>query len=370
MNQKKHKPEHLKVIQGSGKAPISKMGGGKNPVYFILLSLALFLLVQILFGWIWGNVNQGAINTTLASEGFVNVSFTAAGITTYSEKVVPAPRSGFVYYQVAEGERVPVGKGLARITEFPLDEEINEQNEEQGFTEYFQRIKNWFLGEKNEDYSYFFVTNEEVHVEAPLPGLVSFRVDGFEKFGPDTHFPYLTPQEFEEKGPDEQNLDSGEKVFRLMPLLKLINNYYWYFSTVLTPELGQLVAEKPRVKIYFSFAPDVPVWGEQVEAGKRDDGQLEITWYIDRELPGLFNQRWCSAEIVYKNLQGILVPKSALMEIDGKKGVYVLEKGFIHFREITVLAERENDFLVKNLELYERLITKPATVKEGQRFYW
>jgi putative membrane fusion protein len=370
MNQKKPKPEHLKVIEGMGKASKRTAEPRKKPVYFLLLFLALFLLAQILFGWVWGNVNQDAINTVLAGEGFVDVSFSAAGVITYSEKVVLAPRSGFVYYQVAEGERVPVGKELARITEFPLEEEIKEENEEPGFTEYFQRIKDWFLGEKNEDFSCFFPANEEVKVVAPLPGLVDFGMDGFEKFGPDSYFPYLTPEEFEEKAPDEQILCSGEKVLRSTPLLKLINNYYWYFSTVLPLEHGRLVAESLQDKLFFSFAPDIPVWGRKVESRERDDGRLEITWCIDRELPGLYDHRWDSAEIVYKNLEGVLIPKSALLEIDDKKGVYIIEKGLVTFREIVILTERENDFLVKNLELYERVITRPDSVKEGQRFYW
>ena len=69
-------------------------------------------------------------------------------------------------------------------------------------------------------------------------------------------------------------------------------------------------------------------------------------------------------------MEGVLVPKSALLEIDDKTGVYILENGLVTFREIVVLMEKEDDFLVKNLELHEKVFMDPENVKEGQRFYW
>lgn len=380
MEQKRPKHKHLKVIEGKGKSTQRSAETAKRPVYFFLIFLSFFLLAQILFSWIWNNVKQRPIDLVLTSEGFVDVSFPVVGLITFSEKIVLAPCSGFVYYKVGEGEKVPVGKELAGITDFPVDfpleEEIKEENEETRLADYFQHIKGWFLGETNEtneNHAYNFSANEkleEVKVVAPLPGLVSLKMDGFEKYGPDSYFPYFTPEEIKEKVSDEHNLTSGERVLRSTPLLKLINNFYWYFSVVLPAEHGHLVAESTEDKIFFSFDPDKAVWGRKIESRERDDGALEVTWCIDRELSGLYKQRWAAAEVVYKNLEGVLVPKSALVELEDKKGVYVLEKGIITFREIIVLAERENDFLVKNLELYERVVENAENVTEGQRFYW
>ena len=371
MEQKRAKREHLKVLEGMGTAVQRTAGAGKKNIYFLLLFLSLFLLVQILCGWIWGGAGQDTINTVLASEGTTDVSFPAGGIITFSEKVVLAPCSGFVYYKVTGGERVPVGKELASITDFPL-KKAESEGDESPDSEYFLRVKDWLLGETDEEPTDFFpVNNKEMKIIAPLPGLVHLKMDGFEIFGPNSRFPYLTSEEFAEKGTEERLLSSGERVLRSTPLLKLIDNYYWYYSAVLPPELGRLLPESQQEnKLFFSFAPDIPVQGRKVESRERDDGTLEITWCIDRELPDLYEQRWDSAEIVYKKLEGALIPKSALVQKEDKKGVYVVEEGVINFREVIVLTERENDYLVKNLEIYERVVAKPENVREGQSFFW
>jgi putative membrane fusion protein len=371
MKQKRANREHLKVLEGKGTDVRRTAGAGKKNIYYLLLFLSLFLLIQILCGWIWGSAGQDTINTVLASEGTTDVSFSAGGIITFSEKVVLAPCSGFVCYEVTGGERVPVGKELASITDFPLKKADSEESESSD-AEYFQRVKDWLLGETEEEPTNFFpANNKEMKIVAPLPGLVHLKMDGFEIFGPNSRFPYLTPEEFAEKGIEEKLLSSGERVLRSTPLLKLIDNYYWFFSAVLLPELGRLLPENQQEnKLFFSFAPDIPVQGRKVESRERDDGTLEITWCIDRELPGLYEQRWDNAEIVYKKLEGALIPKSALVQKEDKKGVYVVEEGLIKFREVIVLTERENDYLVKNLEIYERVVTKPENVREGQSFFW
>ena len=372
MRKKRTRPGYLKVIEGRGKVSRQQTADpGKKIFQWLLIFLAFFLLAQVLFGWIWRNIDQGAISTVLADEGVVDVSFATVGIITFSEKVVLAPCSGFIYYNVDGGERVPVGKVVAKVTDFPLkDTKVVEENEEEaGLTEYMQQFKSWFMGETSKELPYFLPAAKETVVVAPFPGLVKVEMDGFEKFGPDSYFPYFTAEEIEEKGRDVHGPIAGEKVLRSTPLLKLIDNYYCYFSTVLSAEQGKLIAEESKNKFIFSFAPETPVWCKKVETRNRGDGQVEVTWCIDRELPGLHEHRWCDADIVYKDVKGVLIPKSALLEMDGKKGVYVAEKGLVTFREIIVLLEEENDLLVRNLNLYERVFTEPENIKEGQGFY-
>jgi putative membrane fusion protein len=372
MRKRRQKTSYLKVIEGQGKASPMKTGGGGKPkwVYYLLILLASFLIAQILIGWVWRTASQGFISTILAGESKVDVSFSIPGTITFEEKLILAPCSGFVYYKIAEGQRVPVDKELAEITTFPLEKGDNIV-EEVETSQSLQRIKNWFLGEKKEEHTSSSPGQEKSRVIAPQPGLISFRLDGLEEFGPQSKFPYFSKDELQNEICPGERLSPGEKVHRFMPLLKIVNNYYWYFSVVLPPDLGKLVAEKPKVKLYFSFAPEVPVWGEKVELRERgEDGSLEVTWCIGRELPGLYNQRRCEAKVVYKDLQGVLVPKSVLWEMEGRQGVYILEKGLIRFRDVDILMEREDDVLIENLEDRQRVVAQPASVKEGQRYNW
>ena len=375
------RPSYLRVIEGKGlgKTVSTKAGvedkGSLGPVYFILFSLASLLIVQMLIGWVWGPTGHSSLHTISAVESKVDVSFSIPGATSFKEEIVLAPCAGFVYYKIAGGERVPVDKELAIISAYPLAKEAeNKSRDAVKMTETetsLQGFKEWFLGEKErQGHVPFTSLQEEVKIYAPAPGLVAMNFEGLEEYGPQHGFPYFSGEDLQNKVCPAESLCSGDKVSRFQPLLKIIDNYYWYFSAVLPRDMGQLIAEKPEVKIFFSFAPETPVRGEQVELEEKEDGTLLATWRIGRELPGLYDRRCCKAEIVYEEKPGVLIPKSALVEAGGKQGVYLLEKGAVRFQEVKLLLEKGEDVLVKNWEGQQRIIANPESVKEGQRFRW
>jgi len=370
MKGRRKRQGYLKVIEGRSRSPKDGIKRGKKHVYYLLTFLAFFLLFQILAGWVRAITQQNVIGTVLAEQGNVPVTISVSGLITFDDEVILAPRSGFVYYNVKEGERVPVDKGLARITEFPLEEEKETGQQEKGVTGYLYSFKDWLLEEKTEDYSHLFSINREYIVLAPSSGLVSFKIDGLEKYGPNTYFLYLNEDEFAENVPEGEYKESGERVARHEPLLRIINNYRWYYSVVLPPGDGKLIADETNVRLCFSFAPEIQVKGERVERQERDGGSVEITWCIDHHLNNLYARRWAEAEILYDVLEGMAIPKSALLEVNEKKGVYVIEKGLITFKEVVILHESEEELLVENLDLYHRVVTDPTGVVEGQRFYW
>ncbi|MEW5921816.1 MAG: HlyD family efflux transporter periplasmic adaptor subunit [Bacillota bacterium] len=363
----------LRVIKGGGDASRKKGDGRWRPANLLLLILALFLLAQVLLGWIWGSFNRNAGRVVLAGEGSVDISLSTGGILTFEEELVFAPQSGFVHYHVKEGERVPAGKELAVITTFPRETpEAATAKEPEG--DYLQRFRNWLLEDRGSAVQptadILFPHNREWEITAPRSGLISLRIDGWEMFGPESSYVYLDEEEYRKKGPDMQVLSSGEKVSRFNPVLRIINNYKWYYSTVMPAVPGKLIAEEARIKLLFSFAPEQPVWAEKVEAREREEGKVEVTWSIEQAAGDFYNHRWCTAEIVYDCLEGVFIPKNTLLDADGKKGVYVVEKGVIVLREVVVLAEKDDYFLVKNLNPYERVIVRPGRVKEGQRLLW
>ncbi len=373
MRGKNRKTDHLKVISGHGKdtAVKSLADLSRKPIYFLLLLLALFLLAQILAGWVWGTIGYTSVRTFMAYEDAMEVPFSIRGMLTFEEDIVLAPQAGFVYYNIEEGKRVSAGKVLAQITGYPVEERSAHEDEKRAVARYAQKVKDWFLqGDEDSDYSGFFPVTRELLVKAPQPGLVSLHIDGWEKYGPHSQFPYLREDELPEEFPGGRALDSGERVYRLMPIIKIMNNYRWYFSAVITFEQWELISGQSSDRIYFSFAPETPVWGERVEVNSNEHGEVEVTWQIDRRVGNFFEQRWSEAKIVYDTLKGVVVPAGSLLEVDGVEGVYVVEGGKINFREITVIAEKEDYFLVGDLEHNERVVKNPSRVKEGQSFFW
>lgn len=370
----KQKPVGFKVIKGGGQGPEKARKPGKRPpLFFILLFFALFLPAQILIGWIWGMFDQGSVHIISVGEGSIERTFGVSGIVTFEEEIIFSPRSGFVHYLFEEGSRVPAGAELVRICDFPPVEAAagSGTNEEDGPAEYFVKFKEWFYGNEPEDESDPSCITEGTGttVVSPQAGLVSLSIDGWEEFGPGQGFPYFTEEEFNERSPQILPRNSGLEVVRSFPLLRVINNYTWYFSAVLPASLGETIAERSQVLLYFSLSPECPVSGELIEVRKKGEN-VEITWAISQYLKDLYNLRWCQAEIVYEQIEGTMIPRSTLIEKDDKKGVYIIKKGIISFCEVQVLGEEEEFYLVDNLESYENVILNPDKKKEGQRFTW
>ena len=330
---------NLKILKGGARGAGSSPRSRKNPLFYILPLLALFLLAQILVGWVLGIINDGLAKTTLAVENSLERTLSVSGLITFDEEVISSPRSGYAYYLVEEGYRAPVGAKLAIINSLPPEE--------------FQPDES--------------PVNEEAFVRNPRAGLISFKFDGWEQIGPKSGFLYLTDEEFAERQQDEKHMANGERVSYNAPLLKIINNYTWYFSAIFYGSDGELLAGNDKVNIYFSFAAGPPLTGEQVEV-RRDLDVWKITWSINRMAEGFYNQRWSEVKIAYDTITGITIPKSTLIVKDGQKGVYVLEKGLVTFRRVEITGENEDYYLVENLNLYDEVILDPDKAKEGRRF--
>lgn len=364
----------LRVIKGGSDTQSKKGDGESRPHNLLLILLALFLLSHILLGWLWGAFNRSAAKFVLATAHSVEISLLNNGVITFEEELIFAPQAGFVQYHVNAGERVPLGKELAVISSLPPEKGADAAAEEGEGSDYLQRFRSWLLDDRDETFcpaaNISFAQNLQWEIVSPRPGLVSMRIDGWEMFGPNSSFVYLDEHEYGEKEPHIRDLGCGEQVLRFSPVLRIINNYRWYFSAVLPAEPGKKIAQEDRIKLRFDFAPDQPVWAAKVEARQRDDGKIEITWSIDQAAGDFYNHRWCTAEIVYESLEGVLVPKHTVIDADGEKGVFVVEKGLITWREVVLLAEKDDGLLVDNLVPYERIIARPGRVKEGQRLLW
>jgi len=368
--------KRLRVIKGGMGVPREKGKGSRQDraAIFLLFLLGFLLMAQMLLSWAWGSFNRNAGGAITVAEGSVDLALTTGGILTFAEELLFAPQSGLVHYHVIEGERVPVGKGLAVITANPPENPYTMPEQAQGNWDYLERFRRWLLDDRNETYSLpsesLSVHNREFEITAHRAGLVSLRIDGWEMFGPDTSFIYLNEEEFKQKAPELQVLGSGEKVFRFMPIMRIMDNYRWYYSTILPPEPGKMIAEEARAKLRFSFAPDRPVYAAKVEMREREQGDLEITWQINQAVGDFYNHRWSTVEIIYDRLDGALIPKDTMLDVDGQKGVFVVEEGTVVFQEVNLLEEKNDYLLVEGLSPSARVIAQPDRVKEGQRFLW
>lgn len=83
----------------------------------------------------------------------------------------------------------------------------------------------------------------------------------------------------------------------------------------------------------------------------------------------IFQQRIYQVEILYDQSYAISIAPSALVEKDGKTGVYYLQKGFVFWREVALGAvwEETGDVMIESgLETGDIIVTTPQLVHEGE----
>ncbi len=360
----------MKVVPGRGTGHKGLVELSRRPLYVLLLFLALFLLAQILIGWVWGTLSRSLIKTEMVVEGTYEKTLDLWGMITFREEIILAPASGFVYYNVENGKRVPAGQEIAVVSEFPLGQRADTPDDPENGA-LLQQFKNWLLHEEEEqaeDYSHLFPGREAVGLHTPSAGVVNLVIDGWEEYGPDSAFVYLSEEEYQDKITEPEIMYSGKQVYRGQPLLRVVDNYAWYYSAVLPSAVGEALADRERGTLYFAFEPDEPADIQRVEAERRADGDYEITWRVDYKVGDYLVQRWAAAHLVYDTEQGILLPKDAYWKQDGVDGVLVIEHGRVQFLEVELLGEQEDHFLVTGLSPHQQVVLNPARVREGQRF--
>lgn len=333
----------------------------------LLLVLGTVVLAQMVLGWVWSRYSYSVIETTRAETGFMESYLDIYGMISLEEEVVVVPRSGYFQPLVRDGKRVPVGKQLAIISSEPKAKPPDEVEEEGNFWENLPVIGAYFNKENEEDDSYQeAMFSFEDYIIAPEAGIVSFQVDGFEQFGPG-NYPYLKEEEIVsnlEKFQEKVELDLNGRLTRGTPLLRIIDNYRWYISVVVDEETAAFLKDLPQLGIYFDFAPEERVQGRLVEA--YEEGlDFFLTWEITRQLPDFYLQRATKVKLSYARQEGIVLPRSAIIDREEAEGVYLLEAGAARFQEVEIIQTDEEEALVEGLTHNCQVIINPESISDG-----
>jgi len=157
-------------------------------------------------------------------------------------------------------------------------------------------------------------------------------------------------------------------VQRGQPILKIVDNWQWYFSAVVPFHPGRMIAVLPQVELSFEFAPEEPVEAILISHEIDETAQeVRLTYQINRQLPGFDLVRLTYATLLYEQKSGIIVPEAAVFKKDNLTGVYLNQSGRVVFVEITVAEKQDDNVMVEGLQPGSLIITRPDLVTEGQR---
>ncbi len=173
------------------------------------------------------------------------------------------------------------------------------------------------------------------------PGYFSGTVDGYESI--------LDPDKIEELTVDylktlEENVQAvGETVF-----CRLITENIWYYATVVSTDYAAMTYEGDTVAVTFSqdLYDQINMTVEMI--GAEEDGRCVLVLSCDRYLTEVTLLRHVSADIVFSSYSGLRVPKSAIrLNDNGEAGVYILEGTAARWKNVTILYDNGESYVVK-----------------------
>ena len=337
----------------------------QHVIQVILLSLIIFAIIFFIY-----QIARLAINPTdsfLVEYGKVSQEESLIGYVIRDEKLVQTPGNENKLVQIKnEGDRVSVGEAVFRYeatNEQELNEQIEALNNEiqtamEGQTEIFssdikalenqiatkiegiqnknsiQEIKEYktdingyitkkakISGELSPSGSYINnLINERTNIEnqlksssqyenAPIGGIVSYRVDGLEET--------LTPQNFESLNTEMlTNLDliTGQIVTTSEKTGKIINNFECYIAVSTNTNEAKNASVGDNAKIRLATNEEIPVEIKYI----KDEGDTRlIVLKMTQGIEYLTNYRKISLEIIWWEREGLRVPNSSIIYENG-----------------------------------------------------
>lgn len=404
--------QRLKVIPGEGRR--FSLSNLKQALFFyVLLLLALVVLVQLGYHWLGGQFLAWRLQVVEAEMGVMQQDLSVVGIVTRQEEVIRAPVSGMILKMTEAGERASIGAELATLgvlsrsnmdslrgsDHFNIDEDLwdkllnywrnifpventeeeiqneesdqGEETSQDGETSRLEEIETGQPEPSDTGISEQVIIQDEAIFEELLviyneqSGFISHFIDGWENHtGPI----YISQVDLDENIGAGGFVLEGDLVEAGDPILKIVNNWQWFFNIVTPLHPGRTLAGMQVIEIEFAFAP-----GEIVKARlneyeiDEDAREVRISYLIEKQLPGFDQARQAEASLIYRRQQGIIIPAEALFEKDSGKGVYLNQGGRVVFQPVTVIEKQQERIMVDGLNPFSLVITRPDLVEEGQR---
>lgn len=198
------------------------------------------------------------------------------------------------------------------------------------------------LIKEREKYQSEIKENSE-YVNAPISGVVSYRVDNLEDV--------LTPDNFEnlnEKFLNELNLETGQIVTTSTEMGKVINNYECYIAAVLDSDEAKEAEVGQELKIRLSTQDEIDA--EISYVSEQDNKSTLIVFRIWDCVEKLIDYRKISFDVIWWEYDGLKVPKSAIYYDNGLSYVVRSRGGYYDKILVEILKENNNYCIVDNYD--------------------
>lgn len=199
-------------------------------------------------------------------------------------------------------------------------------------------IKN--LIEERSSYEKELNSNAE-YITAPMSGIVSYKIDGYEDFFSSKNIDYLNKELLE-------NIDirTGQLIESSNEKAKIVNNYQCYIAAIIDSDEAKNAKIGDRVSLEFLNLPAIEATIEKIF--EEEIGTRVIVFKINYDVEKLLDARKISVNVIWWSKSGLKVPNSAIITEDDKNYIIRNKAGYKEKVLIKVLKQNENYTIIEN----------------------
>lgn len=211
--------------------------------------------------------------------------------------------------------------------------------------------------------------NNVATYESSISGIISYKYDGKEEKYNYNNLENITKSDIEKEKNEYKSVENNsDKIKEDSVILRVINNHNSYIYTYVDKNEKKYFEENESIVLR---SGDNEIQATVYKVYEENDNFIAI-FKINNQNIGIYDTRVEEFDIIYKQIEGIKIPKYAIKNIDGKEGVYVVseENKTPYFVELNGVTYEDDEFKyidyyknqvneIDTVDLYDKIILKP-----------
>lgn len=183
------------------------------------------------------------------------------------------------------------------------------------------------------------------YITAPISGIVSYKVDGFEKI--------LTSQDFSKITKDVlENVDikTGQIIGSNNENGKIIENFDCYIAVIMESDRAKQAKENEQVKLRLSNDKEV---NAKIVSVQSQEDEVVIVFEVTDSVEELINYRKISIDVIWWSFTGLKVPNNAIIK-EGELSYIIRNRvGYTDKILVKILKQNESYTIIDNYKTSE-----------------
>ncbi len=203
-------------------------------------------------------------------------------------------------------------------------------------------------------------------VKSDRSGYFVSQIDGYETVVGSEDIKKITPDKL-------SNLKPKDVDYKGRIVGKIVSDYEWYLATIvsLDESLKFKAGDSLTLLTGFESIPELPVTVSHINKGKEGNEAVVVFScnYVNGDLATMRQKEMTAVLETYSGLQ---VNSKAIRFVDGKKGVYVLSGSSINFVPVNVLYSTDSYCICEEqttgvrIKLYDEIVIKGKNLYDGK----